>query len=73
MITIRHAIVAAVCSCTTTLFIEKFGDGHAQRKSQSLNIVQRSAVFRILNFADLILGQIGRVRQILLAHLARNP
>jgi hypothetical protein len=60
-------------SSSTTLFAEKFGDGDAQCNSEALNIVQPGAVFRILDFADLILGQLGRVSQIFLAHFARNP
>jgi hypothetical protein len=55
------------------LAIEKLGDTDIQRESQPLNIVQRDAMLRILDLADLVLGKFGGVRQILLAHISRKP
>jgi len=55
------------------LAVEKLGDADIQRESQPLNIVQRDAVLCILNVANLVLGQFGGVRQILLAQMPRKP
>jgi hypothetical protein len=51
--------------CITSV-VEKIGNTGIQRVSQSLNIVQCDAVLGVFNVANLILGQFGGVRQILL-------
>jgi hypothetical protein len=49
--------------------VEEIDHPHVERKRKALNVVQRYAVFRILDIADLVLRKISRMSQLFLAHI----
>lgn len=49
--------------------VEEIGHPNVKCKRKALNVVQRYAVFRILDITDLVLRKISRMSQLFLAHI----